>query len=86
VYAAANTILRDTLPGSEPAEVIEEIVLNPEPDLDAVPVEVEQVIMAGIVMQYGDWKRIDEEEMRRGREVEAELGGNAAVFGKSPRQ
>jgi len=81
VYAAANTILRDTLPGSEPAEVIEEIVLNPEPDLDAVPVEVEQVIMARIVMQYGDWKGIDEEEMRRGREVEAELGGNAAIFG-----
>jgi len=68
-YAAADTILRDTLPSSEPAELIEEIVLNPEPDLDAIPVEVEQGIMEGTITQYGDWKRIDEEEMRRGREA-----------------
>jgi len=68
-YAAADTILRDTLPGSEPAELIEEIVLNPEPDLDAVPVEVEQGITEGMIMQYEDWKRVDEEEMRRGREA-----------------
>jgi len=53
-YAAADTILRDTLPSSEPAELIEEIVLNPEPDLDAIPVEVEQGIMEGTITQYGD--------------------------------
>jgi len=68
-YAAADTILRDTLPSSEPAELIEEIVLNPEPDLDTIPVEVEQGLMEGTITQYGDWKRIDEEEMRRGREA-----------------
>jgi len=71
-YAAADTILRDTLPGSEPAELIEEIVLNPEPDLEAVPVEVEQGIMEGTIMQYGDWKKVDEEELRRGREARKE--------------
>ena len=68
-YAAADTILRDTLAGSEPAELIEETILNPEPDLEAVPVEVEQGIMEGTIMQYGDWKKVDEEEVRRGREA-----------------
>ena len=57
---AYDTILRDT----SPTELIEEIVLNPQPDLDDIPVEVEQGIMEGMVMQYGDWKRVDEEEIR----------------------
>ena len=71
-YGAADTILGDMLPGREPekpAELIEDIVLNPEPDLDAVPVEVEQGIMEGMIMQYADWKRVDGEEIRRGREA-----------------
>ena len=71
-YGAADTILGDMLPGREhekPAELIEDIVLNPEPDLDAVPMEVEQGIMEGMIMQYADWKRVDGEEIRRGREA-----------------
>jgi len=32
-------------------------------------VEVEQGIMEGTIMQYGDWKKVDEEEVRRGREA-----------------
>lgn len=56
-YAAPDTILRDNLPGSEPAELVKEVVLNPQPDLHAVPVEVGQGIMDGTIMQYGDWKR-----------------------------
>ena len=63
-YAAADTILRDISPDNKPTELMEEIVLNPQPDLDDIPVEVEQGIMEGMVMQYGDWKRVDEEEIR----------------------
>ena len=69
-YAAADTMSRDVLPGSEPVELIEEIVLNPQPDLDAVPVEG---------LQREDHAMgVDEEEIRRGR-----VGRNATVFGNS---
>jgi len=54
--------------GSEPAELI---VLNPEPDLDAVPVGVEQRIMERTIMRYGDWKRMKKKRGGpRGRERE----------------
>jgi len=58
----------------EPAKLTEEIALNPKPDLDAVPVEVEQGIMDVMIKQYGDWKKADEEEVRRGREAGKERG------------
>jgi len=48
--------------------------LNPKPDLDAVPVEVEQGIMDVMIKQCGDWKKVDEEEVRRGREAGKERG------------
>ena len=60
-YPTADTILRDTLPGSGSTKLAKDIVLNPELDLYAVPVEAEQGIMDGTIMRNGDWKRVNEE-------------------------
>ena len=60
-YPAADTIFRDTLPGSGSTKLAKDIVLNPELDLDAVPVEAEQGIMDGTIMRNGDWKRVNKE-------------------------
>ncbi|KAF5350173.1 hypothetical protein D9756_009147 [Leucocoprinus leucothites] len=71
-YATANTVLGDVLPDrepEEPKELVEDVVLNPDPDLDAVPIEVEEGIKDGKVTQYMDWKKVDEEEIRRGQEI-----------------
>ena len=59
-YPAADTIFRDTLPGSGSTKLAKDIVLNPEPDLDVVPVEAEQGITDGTIMRNGDWKRVNE--------------------------
>lgn len=53
-YVAADTILRDILPGNEPAKLIAEIVLNTESGLEAVPVEMQQGNMEGMIMQEED--------------------------------
>jgi adrenodoxin-NADP+ reductase len=69
-YAAADTILGDVLPDREPEEpkdLIEEVVLNTTPDLDSVPREVEKGLEEGLITQYADWKKVDEEEIRRGQ-------------------
>jgi len=78
VYVATDTILRDTLPENEPTDLIEEIVLNPQPDLKVLSVEADQEIAEGKMMQYRDWKRVDGEDQTRpgGR-----AGRNVAVFG-----
>lgn len=71
-YAAADTVLGDVLPDREPEEpkvLVEDVVLNPDPGLDAIPKEVEEGIKDGSVMQYEDWKKVDEEEIRRGQLV-----------------
>ena len=60
-YPTADTMLRDTSPGSGSTKLAKDIVLNPEPDLDVVPVEAEQGIMDGTIMRNGDWKRVNEE-------------------------
>jgi len=60
-YPAADTFFRDTLPGSGSTKLAKDIVLNPELDLDAVPVEAEQGITDGTIMRNGDWKRVNEE-------------------------
>ena len=59
-YPAADTFFRDTLPGSGSTKLAKDIVLNPELDLDAVPVEAEQGITDGTIMRNGDWKRVNE--------------------------
>ncbi|KAF9003083.1 hypothetical protein BDQ17DRAFT_1409390 [Cyathus striatus] len=47
---------------------IAELVLNPSPHPEDPPLEVTQGIKDGRVVQYEDWKKVDEEEQRRGRE------------------
>lgn len=75
-YAVAGTILSDIVPFSEAAtttappppvmEMAPDEMLNPHPDLDALPSEIDRGITDGIVTQYDDWKVINAEEVRRG--------------------
>jgi adrenodoxin-NADP+ reductase len=71
-YAAADTVLSDILPDREPEEpqnLLEDCVLNPNPELNSIPREVGDGIREGLVTSYEDWRRIDAEEIRRGQEV-----------------
>ena len=61
-YDVARTIVEDL---TSPPEVTEE-VLNDSPALDEIPEEVVKGIEQRNVVQYPDWKKIDEEEIRRG--------------------
>lgn len=66
-YDVAQTIIVDHETTSPSPEIEFEDMLNPNPDLESIPVEVQEGIDAGHVVQYPDWKRIDEEEIRRGQ-------------------
>jgi adrenodoxin-NADP+ reductase len=71
-YAAADTVLDDILPDNEreePKNLLEDCVLNPSPELDSIPKEVGNGIRGGLITSYDDWKKIDAEEIRRGREI-----------------
>ncbi|KXN83761.1 NADPH:adrenodoxin oxidoreductase, mitochondrial [Leucoagaricus sp. SymC.cos] len=71
-YAAADTLLGDVLPDrerEEPKKLVEDVVLNPDPDLNAVPREIDEGINDGLVTQYPDWKKIDIEEITRGQKT-----------------
>lgn len=81
-YAVADTIISDIVPftdgvtinsaasvpaagtASESSEL-----LNPRPDLDALPAEIIRGIKDGMVTQYNDWKVIGAEEVRRGESL-----------------
>ncbi|KAG6887215.1 hypothetical protein C0992_013365 [Termitomyces sp. T32_za158] len=80
-YGVADAILSDWLPGDKEVhttmtpegEGAEDVdlskkreVMNPEPDLEGVPGEVQEGLETGVVTQYEDWKRVDEEEIRKG--------------------
>lgn len=71
-YAAADTVLGDVLGrnkevyGENEGGRVEDFVLNTDPDLDALPKEVEHGIEEGLITTYEDWRKIDEEEVRRG--------------------
>ena len=43
-YLTADTIFRDTLPGSGSTKLAKDIALNPELDLDAVPVKLNLLV------------------------------------------
>ncbi|KAG6918405.1 hypothetical protein DXG01_014810 [Tephrocybe rancida] len=45
------------------------VVLNPTPHPEELPVEVVEGLTRGVVTEYGDWKRVDGEEVRRGAET-----------------
>ncbi|KAG2018709.1 ferrodoxin-NADP(+) reductase [Coprinopsis cinerea AmutBmut pab1-1] len=64
-YDVAETILNDHL-NEAPPDATYETVLNPKPDLEAIPPEVKEGIEKKHVVQYSDWKKVDEEEQRRG--------------------
>ncbi|KAG5647258.1 hypothetical protein DXG03_000793 [Asterophora parasitica] len=87
-YAVADAVLSDWLPGgdvhttSTPVSTPEnallrgredtQVLLNPSPELESPPAEVIEGLRDGIVTEYGDWKRVDAEEVRRGALVEKE--------------
>jgi len=78
-YGTADTIIGDWRASSEdhPVGVAAEgssmnaqgpglLLLNPDAVLDELPEEVTKGLEMGMVTEYGDWKRINFEEMRRG--------------------
>ncbi|KAH9911353.1 ferredoxin/adrenodoxin reductase [Epithele typhae] len=76
-YAAAETVLRDQFPDAfggadEAAEEEVEVLPRAVADLDAVPPEVVAGVEAGKVTQFGDWEKIDAEEVARGKALDKE--------------
>jgi adrenodoxin-NADP+ reductase len=75
-YAVPDTILADHYADGSVTEVVpvprapysEDVLVSDDVDLESVPREVEQGIVERRVLQYGQWKRIDAEEIRRGEE------------------
>ncbi|TFY81285.1 hypothetical protein EWM64_g2721 [Hericium alpestre] len=76
-YAVADTILADHFPGrvetmavspAAPHEFVETQthMLPEDADLESVPREVAEGIEEGRVVEYGQWKAVDAEEVRRG--------------------
>ncbi|KAG6827906.1 hypothetical protein H0H92_010004 [Tricholoma furcatifolium] len=82
-YAVADAVLSDLLPattevhttvvpetrGVQPSTTQgeETMVLNANPHPSDPPAEVLKGLQDGVVTVYGDWKRVDEEEVRRGK-------------------
>lgn len=80
-YATADTLLEDWMPQigatsttsrSSPSgqavlsEDLVETVLNPNSHPEDPPQEVQDGLKEGLVSDYGDWKAVDAEEVRRG--------------------
>ncbi|KAF8066817.1 hypothetical protein FPV67DRAFT_1496622 [Lyophyllum atratum] len=79
-YAVADTVLSDWLPGGEVQTVVTpassdatcvtrdaaQVLLNPSPHPEDPPMEVVEGLNDGLITEYGDWKRLDAEEVRRG--------------------
>jgi adrenodoxin-NADP+ reductase len=81
-YAVADTIISDIVPSADGVTInsaasvpatgtVSESgeLLNPRPDLDALPAEIIRGIRDGMVTQYNDWKVIGAEEVRRGESL-----------------
>ncbi|TDL13422.1 FAD/NAD-P-binding domain-containing protein [Rickenella mellea] len=66
---AAGPVVPPTSVGVSNAGARELLNADPDLDLDGMPGEVEDAVKMGRVTQYGDWKRIDEEEVRRGQKL-----------------
>jgi adrenodoxin-NADP+ reductase len=76
-YAVAGTIISDIVPSTDEVKnnsalsvpatgTASDELLNPRPDLDALPAEIIHGIRDGMITQYNDWKVIGAEEVRRG--------------------
>ncbi|KAF4621978.1 hypothetical protein D9613_009062 [Agrocybe pediades] len=74
-YHVASTIINDwqnpEVPSSSNDVGVDPQVenlppLNLEPELDSYPEEIQKGIAEKVITQYADWKRINEEEIRRG--------------------
>lgn len=68
-YDTARTIVDDWMGGDEDEDIPDrEEVLNNDLalDLEKLPEEVEEAIVKAQVMQYGDWKKVDDAEVERG--------------------
>jgi adrenodoxin-NADP+ reductase len=68
-YDTARTIVDDWMGGDEDEDIPDrEEVLNSDLalDLERLPEEVEEAIGKAHVMQYGDWKKVDDAEVERG--------------------
>ena len=74
-YDVANTIVHDwqnpegtaSIQGVDVDPQLQSLPsLNPNPDLDSWPQEIQEAIERKLVTQYNDWKRINDEEIRRG--------------------
>lgn len=85
-YATADTIADDWLSRreggrggkdavkdkKEEEKEEDEVVLNPTPHPDDPPVEIQDAIREGRVVEYDTWRAIDEEEVRRGGALKKE--------------
>ena len=61
-HQVADTIIRDWVTDGQ----------DKASNLDEPPEEVQMALKEGLVTSYADWKKIDEEEMRRGNVIEKE--------------
>ncbi|OAX43300.1 FAD/NAD(P)-binding domain-containing protein [Rhizopogon vinicolor AM-OR11-026] len=76
-YAVSDTIISDIVPPTDGVKInstpsvlgtgtASDELLNPRPDLDALPAEIVHGIKDGMVTQYSDWTAVSAEEVRRG--------------------
>ncbi len=47
----------------------DDVLVSDDVDLESVPKEIEQGVKERRVVQYDQWKKIDAEEVRRGKEM-----------------
>ncbi|KAG6865253.1 hypothetical protein C0991_004069 [Blastosporella zonata] len=64
-----DAVTTDKASDSTPPPKDTKVLLNPTPHPEDPPVEVVQGLREGVVTEYGDWKRVDAEEVRRGAEI-----------------
>ncbi|KAJ7116035.1 ferredoxin adrenodoxin reductase [Mycena epipterygia] len=85
-YAVADAVIQDAGAGAGELAVdaIDELAMNAAPADELPPPLVREACAAGRVVEYADWKKVDEEEVRRGavlgKERERMGWADAAAF------
>ena len=64
-YGVADTIISDWVEKKQSIRIRRDKAL----DLDEPPEKVQIALKEGLVTDYADWKKIDEEEVRRGKAI-----------------